>query len=347
MTLSELLKKDNNNLDLFRLMAAAMVIYGHAYAIAPQAGHTDVVLRWLGHDYSGSLAVKLFFFLSGLVVTNSLLDKKDAVQFVVARFFRIVPGLAWVVLCSALVLGPLATTLPADQYWASPQVMAYVWDNVRLQTNYVLPDVFAANPHPAAVNGSLWTLPYEVGAYMGLMAVFLVGVFRQRWLVCLVFVLVVLDPVLGNKLLFTWRPEHREVDYLLPCFAVGGLLAYFKNDISVDVKLVLGWLLLAVAFRPHAYGFLVFYVAVFLTMVWVSGQSWFVRLKPSSDLSYGVYLWGFPVQQALVYWWPEAGLRVNQVAALVLSLACAWVSWHVVERRGMALGQRVLRMVQH
>lgn len=87
MKLSELLKKENNNLDVFRLVAACMVIYGHAYAVVPQAGYVDVVARLLGHDYSGSLAVKIFFFLSGLVVTNSLLHKRDVLHFAIARFF--------------------------------------------------------------------------------------------------------------------------------------------------------------------------------------------------------------------------------------------------------------------
>ena len=81
MRLSDLLQRDNNNLDIFRLIAAALVIYGHAYAIAPQEGHSDVLVHLLGYDYSGSLAVKLFFFLSGLVVTNSLLHKRDVAQF--------------------------------------------------------------------------------------------------------------------------------------------------------------------------------------------------------------------------------------------------------------------------
>ncbi len=77
MTLHDVLRRENNNLDLFRLIAAYLVIIGHAYALAPQAGQQDPILRLLGFDYSGSMAVKLFFFLSGLVVVNSLLDKRD------------------------------------------------------------------------------------------------------------------------------------------------------------------------------------------------------------------------------------------------------------------------------
>ena len=116
MRLSDLLQRDNNNLDIFRLIAAALVIYGHAYAIAPQEGHSDVLVHLLGYDYSGSLAVKLFFFLSGLVVTNSLLHKRDVAQFVMARFFRIWPALLVVTALCALVLGPLVTALPLADY---------------------------------------------------------------------------------------------------------------------------------------------------------------------------------------------------------------------------------------
>ncbi len=125
MKLSELLKKENNNLDIFRLIAACMVVYGHAYAIAPEAGQTDLIGRMLGYDYSGSLAVKIFFFLSGLVVTNSLLQKRSVSQFVISRFFRIWPGLIAVVVVTSLVLVPLITELPITEYFTRGQTYRY------------------------------------------------------------------------------------------------------------------------------------------------------------------------------------------------------------------------------
>ena len=78
MRLAEILPRGANNLDLFRIIAAAMVIFGHAYALVPVSGQSDPLAQWLGFDSSGSLAVKVFFLLSGLVVTNSLLDKLRA-----------------------------------------------------------------------------------------------------------------------------------------------------------------------------------------------------------------------------------------------------------------------------
>ena len=101
MHLQQLLNPKNNNLDLFRLIAALLVIYGHAPAFIPNAVSTDVVARLLGFDYSGSLAVKFFFMLSGLLVTMSIMARPQPVEFVIKRIARIFPGLL-VCLCKIL-----------------------------------------------------------------------------------------------------------------------------------------------------------------------------------------------------------------------------------------------------
>ncbi len=85
MKLSEYLIKENNNLDLIRVLAAIAVIVGHSYALAPAEGNVDLIGKLFGVIYSGSLAVSIFFFISGLVVTNSLLKKKSALEFIISR----------------------------------------------------------------------------------------------------------------------------------------------------------------------------------------------------------------------------------------------------------------------
>ncbi len=346
MKLAELLQKENNNLDVFRLAAACFVIYGHAYAIAPQPGHSDIVARMLGHDYSGSLAVKVFFFLSGLVVTNSLLQKQRVVDFVIARVFRIWPGLIFVVILASILLGPLVTDSSLQDYWSRPQTYRYVWDNIQLKTTYYLPGVFLGLPHPSAVNGSLWTLPHEVGAYLTLLGMFMVGIFRSRMLVLAVFLIFLVDPLTGNKLLFTWRPVHLELDLLAPCFAMGSVFAAFKEQLELRAGTLIGWLLLYALFRSSAYGFYLFYVTLFWFILTLSAQPWMLKLKPKIDVSYGVYLWGFPVQQVIVMYFPDMGTRFNQLASLALALGLGWLSWHVVEKHGIAMGQRLIGWVR-
>jgi surface polysaccharide O-acyltransferase-like enzyme len=93
MLLNKVLQKENNNLDVFRVIAAVMVIYGHANAFLPGEGRGDIVARFLPFDYSGSLAVKLFFFLSGLVVTNSLIEKKGCLPVCCLQVFSVVASI--------------------------------------------------------------------------------------------------------------------------------------------------------------------------------------------------------------------------------------------------------------
>lgn len=342
MKLAQLLRKENNNLDVFRLLAACMVIYGHAYAIAPQAGRSDAVAALLAHDYSGSLAVKMFFFLSGLVVTNSLLSKRNVLHFAIARVFRIWPALICTLLGCALLLGPWVSALSLAEYFSHPDTYRYIVRNLLLRAEYGLPGVFLEQPLKASVNGSLWTLSHEVGAYLALLGLFMVGALRRPWLAASIFALLALDPLLGNRLLFTWRAPLSEVDLLAPCFAGGALLALFKEHIEVRASTALGLVLLYLLLRPSAHSFYVFYAALFFGMLYLSGLPWVRQFRPQADLSYGVYLWGFPVQQALQWLWPEQGVTFNQLAALALSLVLAYGSWHLVEKRAIAAGQRLL-----
>ena len=141
MLLQEILN-ENNNLDIFRVIAAIMVIYGHAYALLPTTGPGDLLTGLLGFDYSGSLAVKIFFFLSGLVVTNSLLTKRHLARFLVARFFRIWPALAFTLLVSAFLLGPLLSEQFPAEYFSNKKVLAYFYKGLSMNIKYELPGVF-------------------------------------------------------------------------------------------------------------------------------------------------------------------------------------------------------------
>lgn len=163
MLLSNVLRKENNNLDVFRVVAAVMVIYGHAYALLPIEGQNDIVRKLLVFDYSGSLAVKIFFFLSGLVVTNSLILKKGVRQFLISRFFRIWPALAVVLAVMAFIFGPLLSTHSTLEYFSNTEVYEYFLRGLVMDLRYDLPGVFQNNAFKA-VNGSLWSIPCEVYA---------------------------------------------------------------------------------------------------------------------------------------------------------------------------------------
>lgn len=345
MYLSQLLQRQNNNLDLVRLVAACMVIYGHAPALVPGIGGSDAVARWLQFDYSGSLAVKMFFFLSGLVVANSLLEKRSLAQFMTARLFRIWPALTVVVLVCALAIGPVVSSLPWGEYMQAPETWSYVRKNLLMQLQYELPGVFTGREN-RAMNGSLWSIPYEVDAYIVLAALFALGLHRHRWLATAVVCLIILDPLTGNRLLFTWRTPHLAIDSLAPCFAFGVLLALWRDKVYVSAKPALGMLILFLALRQNPHAPYLFYAALFLGLLYLCSRPAVVALRLPADVSYGIYLWGWPVQQLLALHFPEQGIGFHRGATMVLAAVIGTMSWYAVEKPAIRLGQQFHAAVQ-
>lgn len=159
--LSAILQKENNNFDLLRLLAAIAVIYAHSFVLADAQGHKDIFISLSkGLSDSGSFAVKFFFFLSGMLVTNSLLSSQNIKKFIIARFFRIYPAFIVVILSGALVFAPLVTTMPLYDYFTHEMVWDYVRHGARLKIEFNLPGVFETNVYKNAVNGSIMDYPF-------------------------------------------------------------------------------------------------------------------------------------------------------------------------------------------
>lgn len=340
MLLAQVLKRDSNNLDLVRLIAACLVIYGHANAfVPPDRAGGDWVAGLLGFDYSGSLAVKVFFFLSGLVVTNSLLEKKSLLQFAIARFLRILPALAFVLVGCALVVGPAMTSLPLSEYLLDSHTLGYVWHGLLMQIRFELPGVFGGHT-TSTVNGSLWSIPHEVNAYFVLAGAFALGLHRFRWLALAVTVFIAIDPLLSPRLLLSWRASNAEIDPLVPCFATGALMALFKEQIRIEPRVVLGSLVMFLTFQKAPYGHYLFYIALFFCILYVFSRPMLLRLRLPADVSYGVYLWGWPIQQLLAHASPDMGVQWHRLWAIVLSCGMGWVSWHLVEKHFILWGRQ-------
>ncbi|HFQ7087882.1 TPA: acyltransferase family protein [Raoultella planticola ATCC 33531] len=346
MKLSEVLKKDNNNIDLFRVIAACMVIYGHAYAISPQPGKTDFISHLIPSDYSGSLAVKIFFFLSGLVVTNSLINNGDLVRFTISRLFRIWPALIASSLVTAFIIGPLLTSLSVTDYLSRPEVYSYTWNIAAMVPQFTLPGLFSGNPYPNVVNGSLWTIPYEVFAYVLLFSLYATGLLNSKKLSILLFALILLEPFLASRILFPWVIPNPEVDFLSPCFAFGAIMALNREIIEIKLSHCLGFATLYYILQGTVYSPYFAYASIFLSLLYISSHKMILRLKPKVDISYGVYLWGFPVQQIIAKYFKDHGILFNQSASLVAALFLGYLSWHLCEKHFIRFGSALSSFIK-
>jgi peptidoglycan/LPS O-acetylase OafA/YrhL len=336
------MEKDRNNLDLFRILLAVMVILGHTAVIAGTIGPwLDPIKALTGFTYSGALAVKLFFFISGLVVANSLLRNPDPLRFAVARAFRILPGLALLLVLTAFLVGPLASGLSASRYFSSPEPWAYVGRNMIFDTAFGLPGLFLSNPDAGVVNGSLWSLQTEVGCYLALVALFMV--LKKRKALNLAFGLIALEAFLPR----TWRfmplllGPNPEINFLPFCFSLGCLAALNQDDLQVDASLASGSAILVLILRSTYLAEPAFVAACAACLLWASSNKAMLRLKPRWDISYGVYLWGFLAQQLLRQYLPGLPSIAHFALASLIALCLGLGSYLGVEKPGMELGRKL------
>src|SRR5215475_9962692 len=178
-TIDQSFDSHNNNFNLLRMMAASSVLVSHSWSLAFYKGIgeplTSITPFSLGH-----LAVMLFFGLSGFLIAKSFDSRRSTIEFLTARAFRLYPGLLLALTFCVFVIGPLWTVEPLSVYLHDPVTWKFIPAGLSLvRLHYELPGVFEHNPH-FGVNGSLWTLYYEVFCYICLAVAGLVGLLAPR-----------------------------------------------------------------------------------------------------------------------------------------------------------------------
>ncbi|WP_266170966.1 acyltransferase family protein [Dyella subtropica] len=335
-TLTDALSQDQDNFLLLRLLAASMVIYGHGEAISGD-GRPDL-FTWLGWGiYSGALAVNVFFVISGFMITGSYLRRRHLPSFLWARLLRIYPAYAFCLLGSAFLLGAIFTELPLRDYLRDHQVMHYVTKNIELGIGivYNLPGVFTGGQVHSAVNGSIWTLPAEVRMYLWVAIAGVLGILARKYLANILIVA-----------LFAWGLHRPATIPLIPLPAFVQLAAYFALGAFCFVNrqwVYVGWpialLTGALAWLLRDSGLYPFAMAAALaSFVFAFAYNTpLYALNRFGDYSYGLYLWGFPVQQAVAHQIPGISSLANALIAWPLALLLAVFSWHVIEKPMLSL----------
>ena len=330
----------DNNFDVLRLFAALLVIYGHAYALTGAAAPA-----FAGNGVH-TIGVKIFFSISGYLVAASWLRDPDLLRYLIRRAVRIFPALAIVVLASAFVLGPLMTTLPLRSYFADPSTAFYL-KNIVLYISYHLPGVFMTNPWPVAVNGSLWSLPAEFSMYLLLPATLGgVGLPRLRPVAfaagTLVFCCVavyfvrIAEPrapiVVYATNVWSWLE-------VAPYFLIGAVYAVGRLERFLNLPVAfIGLFALAVFETGPAVKEALLYMALpYGCLAFALERSRALKVfVRAGDLSYGLFLYSFPVEQILAaFFGARGGPWKTFLTATLLSAILAYASWHLVEKRAL------------
>lgn len=339
--LADVIDGRSNNFDLIRLGAALSVMFGHSFWIQPAMGRTEPVLAHTGLEYSGSLAVYTFFLISGMLVTASYVRQKSPLKFAALRTARIYPALFICVLLTAYALYPALSTTGFMASMTSPDAWDYFSKGSTLFRGMpgALPGLFENVALKGAVNGSLWTLPLEMKCYVLVFALGILGLLRRRWTIILGATLALLGIYLivahGSPYDVIRQIANKPTGYSFypACFFVFGMVLYaFRQYVPIKPW---AWLVIAVAYalvRHTAAAQITFYLTVIYGILCLAAAPSLHRFRPTADLSYGVYLWAFPMQQIVASIWPKGDNLLCLLLTVPMTLAAAALSWYLLEK---------------
>lgn len=338
-----------NNFDALRLALAVLVVFSHSYPLLWGDDAREPLARLTGGQVTGGgVAVSGFFLLSGFLIARSWERSAGLADYLGRRALRIYPGFLVAVAVSALAVGPLTAADPAA-YRRAFDVGRFVRDALNLD-GVAAPPMFAGNPS-AAANGSLWSIRFEFVCYLGVAALGLAGALRRRWPVALAFLawwaLYALQVLFGVRVpggrLSPWIGYTEFWPRLASCFLAGCLFYLYRDRVAYTRRLfaasAAGLALLGalpgLRLLPLAVPVLGGYAFFHLGFLAVPRLRGFAR---RGDLSYGTYLYGFPVQQLVIHAW---GPGLHPLGLFLLAtpptLAAAALSWALVERPCLAL----------
>lgn len=328
-----------NNFDALRLLLALGVFFSHSY---PISGSTT--LYHISVWSNSVIAVQCFFVISGFLIFSSYHNSVTLSAYSRKRASRICPAYILVVVFCA-VGGVLFSRLHWKQYF-SAEVCAYLIANLSL-LNYLhptLPEVFTSNPIPV-INGALWTIKVEVLFYMSVPIIALLFKYLPKYL------------ALG--ILYTAGLLFRELCYKtghyslavqlpgqLPFFMSGAFLYFYEAMFLRLAKRVIGPAILGVVVEVYLGTRVLFPLSLAIVIIYVAlcvpGLS---RLRPQWDLSYGFYLWHFPILQAVTFWGWFNSPVVGLLASGALTGIASVISWLAVEKRFIKSGRQASQTI--
>lgn len=331
-----------NNFDFLRFIFASFVIISHSYALSGST-EGDILSRITKSQMNFSyIGVHGFFIISGYLIFNSLLRCKGLADYYWKRLLRLYPAL-FVVLLLTVLLAP-AVYESSVPYLHNKSVYSYIPQNLTLFFRQKgIDGVFESNPYKHSINGSLWTICYEFSMYI--MVSFLFFIRKKKFMKIVVILLFIVSYTLT-----IFHPDFlfgvfRRMElgsgsfYNLMCFFTAGMVLTYldiKSRKTENILIILSFIVLALSIYM---GFFTYasYITIPILVILLGKRStqYINRLgEVVGDTSYGIYIYSFPVQQTLMYFFKLDPVLL-MIITLPLSFLLGYISWHLIEKKAL------------
>jgi peptidoglycan/LPS O-acetylase OafA/YrhL len=334
----------NNSIGFLRLVFAIAVLWAHGFQMGGY-GFDPVILLTHGLFTAGTLAVGGFFVLSGFLITRSYEQLQNSGRFLWHRLLRIFPAYWVCLLATAFLFGALAYSHQYGNvtvyFHSSDGPWTYIFGNALLvitQTNIanLLPNL----PFVGYINASLWTLQWEFLCYLGIMALGICGILMKRPAMVLLGTVCLSLLVGATMWLFPNLRivETAKIAILFVYFGLGASAYLYRSSVPIDLRLCVFAAVSVVVALPTVASGLIVPLAIAYTTMYLAVRLPVRSIERVADLSYGTYIYGFPIEKLLTMYGAGAlGLPLYLILSLAITSCLATLSWFCIERPALSL----------
>jgi peptidoglycan/LPS O-acetylase OafA/YrhL len=321
-----------NNFDFLRFFAASLIIFSHGFAL--YLGYARIfVFYW--HLLIGQFGLATLLVISGYLITQSWERKPDIKKFFWKRTLRIIPGMIASILFVILIIGPIATDLNLHEYFSN-LLDPSTWTTIPFYTTGAALGLFTTNP-VTYVNAPLWTIPFEFLLYLIIASLGMAGVLlRKKSMLPFIFTTALLWA------LWYENPALNKIRFAL-YFLIGSYI--YINREKMEYKLwltVILWIPVIIFYNSQLM-FLFAFIAVPYTVLYAAHiPSEIVhKFGKYGDFSFGLFIYGYPVQQTIIHLIPDLGIPALIVLSYAFTIPIAVISWHLIEKHALVLKNKI------
>ncbi len=343
--LSKYTKNRDNNFNLIRFIAASLVLYSHSFALAIGSGDAEPLRSFIGMTL-GTISVDIFFVTSGFLIASSFFGRNNIIAFTWARVLRIFPALIIAVAFCTFVIGLFFTTDAPAEYLTNKETYRYFLKNITLffGVEYNLPGVFAETPHKHAVNGSIWTLPYEVKMYAYLAIIGSTLIYCKKWFktnfLKIIFLCIAVIAISANIINHFQPFIPEKFIRLFTLFFTGTAFYIWRDNIYLSSRV---FLLLVIALSISIFEKELFFVIYSISIAYLIFYIAYVpagiirNFNKTGDYSYGIYIYAYPVQQSIAALIPDVSIPIMIALSFFFTFILSFISWHLIEKKALKM----------
>ena len=328
-----------NAFGFLRLLFASLVIVSHTPELVDGNRSRELLTRVFGTISFGELAVDCFFLVSGYLIVGSYIKLPNVWPFLKKRVARIYPAFILASILCVTIVAPLGgASLVHAETWIESAI------NVVLLHPPVVPGSFTESYHPA-LNDAMWTIAYEFRCYMLVLALGLLGTFhRPQLIVALSSFLLILYQVTPDAIWERgWGVAHLTIllGYPAPTVRLTGIYLMgctfylYRDSIKFTrvAALISAGALFGCMFVPGLAEPAVATFGAYLVFAFARSNTGFIsQINDRNDISYGVYLYAWPVEKLLIWYFPWFPLLLLGLLTFMTACVCGWISWQFIEK---------------